>query len=253
VYIPQELEHTLKLFHVASKVPMQKVMFFGTVAKPRPNRDFNGRILLVPICSKKKRQRGLKYGCRGEDILAPITMTMKIFMNYYLHQLLPAIWKHIKRLLEVKKVIIQMNRVSGHGRGRKDIQSTLNKLNSYAKRKKKRNNLVVTFIAQPSKSLDFNVLDLGIWYSLFCGVPTVKDGEGRVINRIIVNILNCWNDWDAWTRLNNVFEMKKRILKYVRTFKGTNKYKIPRSKKSHKNDKPSFMPKQPEESDEKKK
>jgi hypothetical protein len=50
VYIPQELEHTLKPLHVASKVPMQKVMFFGAVAKPRPNRDFDGKILLVSIC-----------------------------------------------------------------------------------------------------------------------------------------------------------------------------------------------------------
>jgi hypothetical protein len=54
VYIPQELEHTLKPLHVASKVPMQKVMFFSAVAKPKPNQDFDGRILLVPICSKKK-------------------------------------------------------------------------------------------------------------------------------------------------------------------------------------------------------
>jgi hypothetical protein len=41
-------------------------------------------------------------------------------------------------------------------------------------------------------------------------------------------------------------------LKYVRTLKETNEYKIPQSKKSHKNDKPSFMSKQPKESDEEK-
>jgi hypothetical protein len=132
----------------------------------------------------------LKYGCRGEDILVPITMTTKIFMNYCLHQLLSAIWKHTKRFLEVKKVIVQMNQVSRHGKGRKDIQSTLNKLNGYVKRKKKQNNPIVTFIAQLSKLSDFNVLDLGIWYSLSCGIPTVKDGKGRVIDRIIINILN---------------------------------------------------------------
>jgi hypothetical protein len=126
-------------------------------------------------------------------------MTTKIFMDYCLHQLLPAIWKHTERLLKVKKVIIQMNRAGGHGGGRKDIQSTLNKLNGYAKRKKKQNDPVITFIAQPSKLLDFNVLDLGIWYSLSCGVFAVKDGEVRVIDRIIINILNRWNDWDAWT------------------------------------------------------
>jgi hypothetical protein len=89
-------------------------------------------------------------------------MTTKIFMDYCLYQLLPAIWKHTKCFLEVKKVIVQMDRAGGHGGGRKDIQSTLNKLNGYAKRKKKRNDLVVTFIAQPSKSINFNVLDLGI-------------------------------------------------------------------------------------------
>jgi hypothetical protein len=55
-----------------------------------------------------------------------------------------------------------MNRVGGHEGGRKDIQSTLNKLNGYAKKKKKQNDPIVTFIVQPSKSLDFNVLDLGI-------------------------------------------------------------------------------------------
>jgi hypothetical protein len=67
-------------------------------------------------------------------------------------------------------------------------------LNGYAKRKKKQNDLVVTFIVQLSKLLDFNILDLGIWYSFSCSVLAVKDGEGRVIDRIIINILNRWND-----------------------------------------------------------
>jgi hypothetical protein len=46
--------------------------------------------------------------------------------------------------------------------------------------------------------------------------------------------------------------MKKQILKYICTFKRINEYKIPQSKKSYKNDKPSFMPKQPKKSDKKK-
>jgi hypothetical protein len=85
VYILQELKHTLKPLHVASKMPMQKVMFFSEVAKPRLNRDFNSRILLVLICSKKKLQKDSKYGRRRKDILTLITMTTKIFMDYCLH------------------------------------------------------------------------------------------------------------------------------------------------------------------------
>jgi hypothetical protein len=189
VYILTDLEDSVKYLHVASKTPLEKVMFFSAVAKPRLNRDFDERILLFLVCTKRIRKRKTKYGKPGEVMFDKVTMNTKLFKEYCIDHLILAILKHIKRLLKVKQVIIQMDQAGGHGGGRKNIASTLNFLNNQAKTIYPSLALSFQFISQPSKSLDFNILDLGIWYSLSCGVPGVKWGEGRVINRIFVNVL----------------------------------------------------------------
>ena len=211
VYVPRELEHTVKFAHVASKTPLEKVMFFGAVAKPRPNRDFDGRILLMPVCKKRLRKRKSKYGKVGDVMYERVTMTTKMFIEYCISYLVPAIRQHLIRLPEVKKVIVQLDQAGGHRGGRRQIQPTLDKLTVLAKKVQgKTRGPPICFIAQPSKSPDFNVLDLGIWFSLSCGVPAVKYSEGRMIDRIIHNVLHHWNStWDAWNRLRNVFETKQ--------------------------------------------
>lgn len=51
-----------------------------------------------------------------------------------------------------------------------------------------------------------------------------------------------WNNWDSSTKLQNIFDTKCRIMSAVKEVKGHNEYKIPRSKKSHVGEKPTYIP-----------
>jgi hypothetical protein len=241
MYIPSELEKFYNFSHAPSKEPIEKVMFFGAIAKPRMNRNFDGRILLLPVCKKKIRQRKSKYGERGEIMFEKTTMTSKLFFEYCSKNLIPAIRSHLEQLPEVKKVIVQLDRAGGHGGGRANIDSMIRKLNAVG-RKRRKGSPVIVFLPQPSKSPDLNTLDLGIWHSLSCGVPAIRICTKRLMDQIIHYVLQRWNTWDAWTRLQNVFDTKKKIFQIVKEQNGTNEYEIPHSNRSHAKEKPSFLP-----------
>jgi hypothetical protein len=240
MYVPKGMEEMFKYIHQTSKTVFEKVLFFGAVAKPRPKQGFDGRVLLMPVCQTKKRERNGKYGKKGEILYEREAMNTQVFIKYCVRHLIPAIRVQLESLPEVKRVIVQMDRAGGHGGGRADISKTLKTLNTAGKRKKPH----ITFIAQPSKSPDFNALDLGIWYSLSCGVSAQRTEKGRVIDRIIHHVLERWEHWDAWRRLDNIFESKKAILQIVKDVNGSNEYSMPRSNRSHAHDGPSFLPTQ---------
>ncbi len=63
-----------------------------------------------------------------------------------------------------------------------------------------------------------------------------------MIDQIIYHVLDRWDHWDATTRLQNIFDTKHRIMKAVRDAEGSIEYAIPRSKKSHKGENPTFIP-----------
>lgn len=94
-------------------------------------------------------------------------------------------------------------------------------------------------------SPDFNALDLGAWYSLAAGVPSLKsipNQRQRTIDRIISHVLARWSSWDVFTRLENIFSTKQRVLQAVLASGGSNEYQIPRSGLSHRHEKPSYLP-----------
>lgn len=94
------------------------------------------------------------------------------------------------------------------------------------------------------RSPDFNALDLGAWYSLSAGVPSLRmQRQGRLIDSIINHVLNWWKEWDAMGRLENIYFMKSKIMEIVFKEKGSNEYEIPRTTHSHKNDGPTYLPK----------
>jgi hypothetical protein len=93
-----------------------------------------------------------------------------------------------------------------------------------------------------------NSLDLGAWYSLAAGVPSLKAVPGqkaRTIDRIIAHVLERWDTWNAMLKLENIFSTKQRIFQAVLSCNGSNQYQIPRSMTSHKYDGPSYIPKPP--------
>ena len=131
-------------------------MFFGAVARPRPEKNFDGRILLMPVCSEKIMQRQSKYNSQGEVRLEPAIMTKELFQEYVIKYLIPAVIS-VGGKLGVKKIVVQMDQAGGHGGGRGNMNAVLKKFNSHGSQV----NPKIVFIIQPSRSPDFNALDLG--------------------------------------------------------------------------------------------
>ena len=86
------------------------------------------------------------------------------------------------------------------------------------------------------------MLDLGIWYSLSCGVAIERTEKGRAIDRIVQCVMDRWNHWNSWPRLRNIFETKQRILQIVKEKQGSNEYTLPRSNTSHVHEGASYLP-----------
>ena len=104
---------------------------------------------------------------------------------------------------------------------------------------------IFTFI-QFYRSPDFNSLDLGGWYSLSSGVPSLQTSPstGRVIDQIIFHVLDRWEKWDSMNRLSRIFLTKQTIMKVVISVNGSNKYAIPCSSYSHYGEGPTYLPDQ---------
>jgi hypothetical protein len=243
LYCPSELAHIYDTFNTQTRISKDMVMFFGAVARPRPKKNFNGKILLLPIVKEKIQKRRSEYANKGETVSEPTTLDKKGFIKICTNDLLIEIRKITKKNKEIKKVIVQMDRAGGHGGGRSDMKGILKELNDVGAKERP----PVEFTTQSAKSPDFNSLDLGAWNSISCGVPAIKaqkevDPKKKVCTRIIEEVKKRWENWDSMTRLENIFATKSRIMQAVIDAEGDIKYKIPRSGKSHKDEGPSYVP-----------
>lgn len=135
-------------------------MFFGAIARPSPGKGFDGRVLLMPVCTKKIMKRNSKYNSKGESRLEPTTMTKDLFREYVKKYLIPTI-DHLGKKLGVKRIIVQMDQAGGHGGGKGNMTNILGEFNAIGSQISP----PATFIIQPSKSPDFNALDLGIKFT----------------------------------------------------------------------------------------
>ncbi len=242
VYCPTELAHLFEVFNANSKVSKEMVMFFGAIARPRPSKNFDGKVLLLPIVSEKVMLKSSKYAKKGETVVEPATLDKQGFIKICTKDLLHAIRPLVKRLPEVKVVKVQMDKAGGHGGGRGDMKGILKQLNEAGAKEK----VKVLFLTQSAKSPDLNALDLGAWNSLASGVPAIKaemNASKKMSTRIIEEVQARWRDWDAVTRLENIFATKARIMKAVLENGGRIDYKIPRSGKSHQDELPTYIPK----------
>ena len=236
MYLPRELMGIANVFKAASKKQTGSVMFFGAVAKSRKSDLFDGRILLKPVVKECEQKRRSAYGKKGDIISVPITMNKKLFIEYCKCHLIPAIRNVLSRLNGITRVVAQIDNAGAHGGGRGDIQNTLKLLCHFGRQASPH----ITFIAQPSRSPDFNALDLGAWFSLSCGVKAVRSQavaagqpKKRLVDNIMTQVIHRWNSWDAMTQLHNIFETKHRIMHASYAMNGSNEYLIPRSGQSH--------------------
>jgi hypothetical protein len=91
----------------------------------------------------------------------------------------------------------------------------------------------ISFVTQPTRSPDLNVLDLGIWNSLQSGVPTIKydkAAEEPMNQRIIEKVEHMWDNYDGFAKLTKIFRTLTLIYNAVIKAEGRNDFKLPHSR-----------------------
>lgn len=80
VYVPLEMAKEVDRYaHAVSKRMIPSVMFFGAVARPHPQRRFDGRILLTPVVKEQVAKRKFKFNNKRDVKLVPTTMIAALF------------------------------------------------------------------------------------------------------------------------------------------------------------------------------
>ena len=88
LYLPPGVEPPILVCKSKRFIP--KVMFIAAVAEPRPEFNFDGRILSMPIVSKEHYQNNATYGETGDEYSKCVSMNGKLFKQF--------LQKHIPKL-----------------------------------------------------------------------------------------------------------------------------------------------------------
>jgi hypothetical protein len=203
-----------------SKTQIPKVMFLGAVAPPNEAKKFDGMIGLWMVGGTKVAGRNSKFHDRGDEYEVPVMMNGELFVSMGKELLLPAISKKLKW---AKSVEVQMDSAGGH-----KIDTSVDALNVYCRHYYPK----VSFITQPTRSPDMNVLDLGIWNSLQSGVPSIKYDKGateQMYVRIVNEVMRAWDTYDGMTKLTKIFTTLTMIYNSAIMYNGGNNFKLPHS------------------------
>jgi hypothetical protein len=207
--------------HLINKRQMVKAMFLGAVSRPLPEIGHDGFFDLFLVA--KEEMTG-----EGETTQVVTTMTEEVFVEMIKNKLVPCITERLHGL-DIH-VIIQMDRAGGHGGGRADIEEgTIRELNEWATRKK----LNIEFRAQPARSPDLNMCDLGFWHSLQTLVAKLRlecaSSETRTsfkdrFDKAIPGALQEWRRTKAMDVLAGVHRELRRKLDQILALDGDNNY-----------------------------
>jgi len=226
---------------VGSRAHVPKVMFLGAVARPKPDRGFSGAIGLYPVTevkTVKRRQRHFNVGDKKHYL---VNMNADLFKSMVKNHVCTDILRQTGEW--VRRIVIQMDSAGGHGGGKADINTTtIRELEQWANswpaeldqllpesRRTQANRPTWIFVAQPARSPDLNMLDLGAWCSINSMVPEIRTalGHGAPIEQIITNVQRAWTTWNSIDKLEQLHDTLQHIYPLIHASHGGNFYKMP--------------------------
>ena len=136
------------------------------------------------------------------------------------------------------KIVFQMDSAGGHGGGRGSLEhSTIRELRSWVDGLSIGEKIVIAgsrrrfpeldFVAQPARSPDFNVLDLGAWHSLQVAAEKIDPGSLMWTEEICERVQKAWDTWATGTTIGKLFEVLGPISRAVVDLEGGNEYAMP--------------------------
>ena len=226
--------------HCLSKTIPRKVMFLGGLSAPVPSKGFLRSAWLYPIVQEGVTQRKSKNRDGGVSCIKSIEMTKDVFINMMFTKLIPDVLSSTNGF--ATRIIFQVDNAGGHGGGRGSLEnSTFPKLRKLvrsmtpARKTKLWGNLdtfpEIDFVAQPAKSPDLNVLDLGGWRSIEATVTEI-DSEGYDwVRTVCDHVKFAWEKWATDSeRITRLFAKLPQIAQCIIDCDGGNDYKMPHSK-----------------------
>jgi hypothetical protein len=150
-------------------------MFGAAVGAPIPG--FDGAVGIWPLGEYEIVKNNSKYFSKGDERFVPVNVNRNNFVETLKTKVVPSILAKAPK--SVQEVEVMFDSAGGHG-GKYGVDKAIKELNAWGCKQR----LPVRFITQPTKSPDFNVLDLGAWNSLQSAVEEVKynpDADSRYV------------------------------------------------------------------------
>jgi len=206
-----EMPDPVKVQH-KSHIP--KVMFLAAVARPDPDHNFNGKIMLRRVCEDRIAERTSRNHNRGDIYQHDCTITADLYRTFMCEIIAEV--KNKMPWLREEVVIIQQDGASPHvGRGNLDF--------FYEEGHKDGWN--INIVTQPPQSPDLNVNDLGFFRSLKCRVDHLKNGANDM-NELFQAICDAWEEFDQ-TTLDHIWGHQYDCYRAIIGCLGDNVYEAP--------------------------
>ncbi len=208
---------------VQSKRFVAKLMVLTAVAKPNPEKNFDGKVGCFVFAQEEAAKRASKNREKGAKILQPIPVSGDVWADTMTQKVFPAIRRKMSWLSEVH---IQFDNARPHTK--KSIQS---KLLDAARNKRGSDGVEIKLSPQPAQSPDLNLNDLGFYSSLDATI-----GNDRSFNLMVLweQISSAFKNYDS-SKLTKLVETKRNVVKKVFDHGGDNDYKLPHGKKPPRN------------------
>ena len=225
--------------HVGSKSHIPKVMFLGAIARPCREHGFNGRIGLYPITELKQVTRLQMHFNKGDMKHHLLNLDAELFKKMMKEKVCSDLVQQTGEWAST--FIIQMDSAGGHGGGNGDLnQTTIAELNKWANLWPPELKSLLpldrqaapphwVFMAQPARSPDLNMLDLGAWCSINPLVPEIKIAldAAAPIEQVISNVQQAWSQWNSSEKLAQLDDTLQHIFPLIEKCEGGNLYEMP--------------------------
>ena len=184
---------------VQNKQHPTSVMFLGCIGQP--NDWFDGKVALLPVTEKYVAKKRSKYHEKGEEYDKCITMTKEVFLKMMKDSVIPPAVEIMEMNYQGNfsdcEISFQIDNAGGHGGGRGNVDATtLEDLRAFCSSNYPQYRII--FKAQASKSPDFNLLDLGVWWSLDTCVQKKKQNILIPKEKDIIDTVGAgWAEWNG--------------------------------------------------------
>lgn len=220
-----------------------KTMYLGALACPNPNQGFNGVIGIYPVTKKFVYQKNTNTHRKGDVKLVPGTMDVQVLIDMLRDSVLPDALKKCGSW--AKKITIQMDNAGGHGGGRMTLANkTIPLLNKMVEENvevwkglmRGKDVPKIEFLAQPPRSPDLNILDLGAWNSLQAAVYRTVDkftyvppaSASNAYDRVNDAVMNAWEHWRTGNNpISRIIATLEKVFQCIIDRNGGNDFVMP--------------------------